>query len=62
MSKLWKKLEKGEIVILDYEYPNYSAVEVVWQSPNNMFTKVKNEAGAEWEVMTDRLTQQKQQK
>lgn len=58
MSKLWEKFEKGEIVILDYEYQNYSAVEVVWQSPNNMFTKVKNEAGSEWEVMTVRLTKQ----
>jgi hypothetical protein len=48
-------------VILDYEYQNYSSVEVVSQTPNNMFTRVKNEAGAEWDVMTARLTQQKKE-
>jgi hypothetical protein len=55
MSKLWEKFKKGEMVILDSDHNNSSEVEVVWQTPNNMFTKVKNKENYQWEVMTARL-------
>ena len=59
MGELRQEFEIGEIVILDNEYPNYSAVEVVYQTPQKLYTKVRNEEGGEWEVMTIRLTKQK---
>jgi hypothetical protein len=62
MEKLYPTLEKGEIVILDSGYRNSSIVEVVSQTPNCMFTKVENEEGTQWEVMTARLTRQEEKK
>lgn len=47
---------KGEKAILDKEFRNSSMVEVRWQTPNRMFTCVRDGDGGEWRVMTDRLT------
>jgi hypothetical protein len=50
-----KILNEGELVVLDEKHPNSSIVEVVCQSPNNLFTIVKcNED--QWSVMTNRLS------
>ncbi len=50
-----EKLAVTEKVILDKQYHNSSIVEVVSQTPNRLFTRVKGNE-VEWDVMTYRLT------
>lgn len=47
-------MKPGDIVILDKDFNNSSEVEIVWIL--NHFSKVKDESGYAWEVMTSRLT------
>jgi hypothetical protein len=56
MSNLRKEFNQGQEVWLDIDKANYSKVEVVFQTPNKLFTTVKNIENREWEVMTDRLS------
>jgi hypothetical protein len=57
MTITWQQYDKGTLVHLDKKYANHSIVEVVSQTPYNMFTKVKApDTGYEWEVMTNRLS------
>lgn len=52
----WEEFDIGEQVILDKGYRTECTVEIVLQSPNNMFTRVKSSVSeSEWDVMTNRL-------
>ena len=51
----YEKFEPEETVVLDKNFNNHSEVEVVSQTLNRMFTRVKDE-NSDWEVMTNRLT------
>jgi hypothetical protein len=56
MSNLRKEFNQGQEVWLDIDKANYSKVEVVFQTPNKLFTTVKSVENREWEVMTNRLS------
>lgn len=57
MELKYEKFINGQEVRLDKLFRNSSIVQVVRQSPNRMFTTVKLRSdGAEWDVMTRRLT------
>jgi len=51
----YERFNQGEIVRLDADFNNSSLVEIVSQTPHQMFTVVKSEDDY-WEVMTDRLS------
>ena len=58
MSNLRQKFKIGEKVILDKKFNTSSEVIVVYQSPGNLFTRIKSvdPGSGEWDVMTNRLT------
>ena len=56
---IWQEFKIGEVVELDAELAHRSKVIVVGQSPNLLFTRVKDE-NTSWDVMTNRLTKIKE--
>ena len=57
LTELYTLLAVGQLVMLDKDFNNASEVEVVYQSPKRLFTKIKDPNGDyTWEVMTNRLT------
>ena len=51
---MYQILKSGDQVLLDSSFNNSSIVEVISQTPNRMFTRIKDE-NSDWEVMTNRL-------
>ena len=51
-----ENLKVGQVVILDADFRNSSRVEIVAMSPNGMFSYIKDDGGAKWTVMTNRLS------